>query len=127
MIFIKFVIIYLPNNIMKVSLPHSTLTLASSAPALLPSHILLSCYSVAKFATPWTAASQASLFLTISWSLLKFMSIELMMPSNHLIFYCNLLLLPSIFPSIRVFSNGVGCFYQVSKVLELQLQHQSFQ
>ena len=57
------------------------------------------------FATPWTAAHQASLSITKSWSLLKFMAIELVMPSNHLILCCLLLLLPSIFPSIRVFSN----------------------
>ena len=57
------------------------------------------------FATPWTAASQASLSITISHSLPKFMSIELVMPSNHLILCYPLLLLPSIFPSIRVFSN----------------------
>ena len=55
--------------------------------------------------TPWTAARQASLCFTISWSLLKFMSIELVMPSNHLIFCCPLLILPSTFPSIRVFPN----------------------
>ena len=55
--------------------------------------------------TPWTAACQSSLSFTISWSLLKLMSIELMMPPNHLILCCPLLLLPSIFPSIRVFSN----------------------
>ena len=54
--------------------------------------------------TPWTAAWQASLFFTISWSLLKLMSVELVMPSNHLILCCPLLL-PSVFPSIRVFSN----------------------
>ena len=54
--------------------------------------------------TPWTAARQASLPFTISWSLLKFMSIEWMMPSNHLILCHPLLLLTSIFPSIRVFS-----------------------
>ena len=54
--------------------------------------------------TPWTAACQASLPLTISWSLYKPMSIESVMPSNHLIFCHPLLLLPSIFPSIRVFS-----------------------
>ena len=53
----------------------------------------------------WTAACQASLSITNSWSLLKLMSIELVMPSNHLIFCCPLLLLPSVFPSIRVFSN----------------------
>ena len=57
------------------------------------------------FSTPWTAARQASLSFTISWSLLRLMSIEAVMPSNHLIFCCPLLLLPSIFPSIRVFSN----------------------
>ena len=56
-------------------------------------------------ATPWTAALQASLPVTISWSLLRFMSIESVMPSNHLILCHPLLLLPSIFPSIRVFSN----------------------
>ena len=57
------------------------------------------------FATPWTAARQASLSFTISWSLLKLLSIELVMPSNHLILCCPLLLLPSIFPRIRVFSS----------------------
>ena len=56
------------------------------------------------FATPWTAAAQASLSITNSWSLLKLMSIELVMPSNHLIL-CHPLLPPSIFPRIRVFSN----------------------
>ena len=55
--------------------------------------------------TPWTAACQASLPFTIFQSLLKLMSIESVMPSNHLILCCPLLLLPSIFPSIRVFSN----------------------
>ena len=57
------------------------------------------------FATPWTAARQASLSITNSQSLLRLMSIELVMPSNHLILCCHLLLPPSIFPSIRVFSN----------------------
>ena len=57
------------------------------------------------FATPWTAACQASLSITNSWSLLKLMSIELVMTSNHLILHHPLLLPPSIFPSIRVFSN----------------------
>ena len=55
-------------------------------------------------ATPWTAARKASLSITNSWSLLKLMSIESVMPPNHLIL-CRLLLPPSIFPSIRVFSN----------------------
>ena len=63
---------------------------------------LLSC--VRLFATPWTAARQASLSITNSQSLLKLMSIDLVMPPNHLMF-CHPLLLPSIFPSIRVFSN----------------------
>ena len=57
------------------------------------------------FATPWTTACQASLSITNSWSLSKLMSIESVMPSNHLILCHPLLLLPSIFPSIRVFSN----------------------
>ena len=57
------------------------------------------------FATPWTAACQASLFITNSRSLLKLMSIESVMPSSHLILGHPLLLLPSIFPSISVFSN----------------------
>ena len=55
--------------------------------------------------TPWTAAHQASLSITNSQSLLKLMSIELVMPCNHLILCCALVLLPSIFPSIRVFSS----------------------
>ena len=57
------------------------------------------------FATPGTAARQTSLSITNSWNLPKLMSIESMMPSNHLILCCTLLLPPSIFPSIRVFSN----------------------
>ena len=57
------------------------------------------------FATPWTAARQAFLSITNSRSLLKLMSIKSVMPSNHLILCCPLLLLPSIFPSIRVFSD----------------------
>ena len=59
------------------------------------------------FATPWTAAHQACLSFTISQSLLKLMSIELVMPSSHLILY-HPLHLPSIFPSIRVFSNELA-------------------
>ena len=58
------------------------------------------------FATPWTAACQASLSITSSRSLLKLMSIKSVMPSNHLILCYPLLLLPSVFPSIRVFSNA---------------------
>ena len=60
------------------------------------------------FDTPWTAAHQASLSFTISHSLLKLMSIESVMPSNQLVLCCHPLLLPSIFPSIRVFSNELA-------------------
>ena len=90
-------------------------SLSSSVQSL--SHVQL-------FATPWTAECQASLSITSSWSLLKLMSIESVMPSNHLILCHPLLLPPSIFPRIRVFSNESA---QVAKVLEFQLQHQSFQ
>ena len=64
---------------------------------------LLSCVQL--FVTPWTAAHQAFMSFTISWSLLTFISIESVMLSNQLNFRCPLLFLPSIFPSIRVFSN----------------------
>ena len=57
------------------------------------------------FGTPWITACQASVSFNISWSLIQFMSFELVMPSNLLILCCHLLLLPSTFPSIRVFSN----------------------
>ena len=67
--------------------------------------LVFSCSGMSDYVTPWTAGCQASLSFTISQSLLKLMSIELVMPSNHLILSCPLLLLPSIFPSIRGFSN----------------------
>ena len=67
--------------------------------------VQFSCSVLSNSVTPWTAAHQASLSITNSQSLLKFMSIKLVMPSNHLILCHPLLLLPSIFPSIRVFSN----------------------
>ena len=67
--------------------------------------LLFSCPVMSDLATPGTVAHQVSLPLTISQSLPNFMSIESVMPSNHLIFCLCLLLLPSIFPSIRVFSN----------------------
>ena len=79
----------------------------------------LSC--VWLLATPWTTACQTSLFITNSRSLLKLMSIKLVMPSNHLILYCPLLLLPSIFPSIRVFSNeSVLCIRWPTETAEFQ-------
>ena len=67
--------------------------------------VVQSLNHVQLFATPWTAAHQASLSFTPSWSLLKLMSIASVMPSNHLILCCPLFLPPSIFPSIRVFSS----------------------
>ena len=67
--------------------------------------VVQSLSRVQLFVTPWTAAWQASLSFTISWSLCKLKSIELVIPSNHLIFCCPLLFLPSVFPRIRVFSN----------------------
>ena len=80
---------------------------------------------VRHFATPWTATLQASLSFTISQNLLKLVSIELVMPSNHLILCFPLLFLPSVFPSIRVFFQCICSSHQVVKVLELQ--HQSIQ
>ena len=73
--------------------------------------MILSVQSLSRiqlFATPWTEAHQASLSITSSRSLLKLMSIESVMPSNHLFLCCTLLLLPSIFPSIRVFSSELA-------------------
>ena len=74
------------------------------------------------FATPWAAARSALPSFTVSWSLLKFMSIETVTLSNRLFLY-----LPSIFPSIRVFFKESALRIRGSKVLELQLQPQSFQ
>ena len=75
--------------------------------------------------TLWTAACQVSLSFTISWSSLKLMHTESVMSSNHLVLHHPFPLLPSIFPSIKVFSRWVGSSHQEVKVLELQ--HQSFQ
>ena len=77
------------------------------------------------FVTPWIAARQASLSYTQFQSLLKLMPIKLVMSSNHLILCHSLLLLPSIFPSIRVFSNESVLRVRWPQILELQLQ--SFQ
>ena len=85
---------------------------------------LLSC--VRLFVTPWIVACQASLSNTNSQSLLKLMSFESVMPSNHLIL-CHPLLLPSIFSSIRVFSNESVLHIRWPKYWEFQLHHQSFQ
>ena len=82
-----------------------------------------SCSVLSDPATPWTVAYQAFLSVTNSRSLLKLMYIASVMPSNHLILYHPLPLLPSIFPNISVFSSSL---HQMAKVLEFQLQHQSF-
>ena len=87
---------FLSLSLRAQSMPSSLQGFISSVQSL--SHVRL-------FATPWTAARQAFLSITNSWSLLKLMSIESVMPSNYLILCHPLLLLPSIFPSIRVFSN----------------------
>ena len=87
------------------------------------------CCSVARvwfFATPWTAMHQVSLPFTISQSLLRFMSIESVMPSNHLILCHPLSSCSQSFPASRSFPVS-WLFHQVAKVLELQLQHQSFE
>ena len=73
-----------------------------------PSFVVQSLSHVQLFATPWISAHQASLSFSISWSLLKLMSIESVMPSNCFILCRPFLLLPSIFPSIRVFSNELA-------------------
>ena len=84
---------------------HSGIELGSPAIQVVQFSSVQSLGHVRLFATPWTTALQVSLSITNSQSLLKVMSIESVMPSNHLILRHPLLLLPSIFPSIRVFSN----------------------
>ena len=87
--------------------------------------VIQSLNQVWLYAILWTVACQASLSFIFFWSLLKLMSIESVMSSNHLILCTLFLLLPLIFPSITVFSNESHLW--VAKVLELQLLHQSFQ
>ena len=103
-----------PFNLLKIIL----IGVLSSVQSLSP---------VRLFATPWTTACQASLSIINSQSPPKPMSIESVMPPNYLILCCTLLLLPSIFPSIKVLFKWVSSSHQVAKVLEFQLQHQSFQ
>ena len=86
----------LAGGFLTTELPGNFLTVVQS-----PSRVQL-------FVTPWTAAHQATLSFTISQSVLKLMSLESVMTSNHLILCCPLLLLPSIFPSIRIFSNELA-------------------
>ena len=90
----------------------------SPPPFNLSKHQFSSVQSLSRIwllATPWTAARQASLSITNSWSPPKLMSIELVMPSNHLILCHPLLLLPSVFPSIGVFSNESALCIRWSK------------
>ena len=87
-------------------------------------HLFSSVQSLSRvrlFVIPWTAARQASLSIANSWSLLKLMSIESVMPSDHLILCHPLLLLPSIFPSIRVFSNEPCLLENIIWIDEAQL------
>ena len=83
------------NSLVNTTGSHSVLYISS----------VQSLSRVQLFATPWAAACQVSLSITNSWSLLKLMSIMSVMPSNHLILCCPLLLLPSVFHTVRVFSN----------------------
>ena len=101
------------------SIPSSCLSSRVGQSVHLLSRVLLS-------ATPWTAARQASLYVTNSWSLLKLMSIESVMPSSHLILCHPFLLLSPITPSIKVFSSESTPHMRWLKYWEFQLQHQSF-
>ena len=83
--------------------------------------MLCCCVVQSLFATPWSAARQPSLSITIYQSLPKLMSIELVMPANHLILCHRLLLLPSIFPSVRVFSNESALRIRWSKYWSFSL------
>ena len=98
------VVVYMSMLLSQFVPPSPTSSVSSSVQFSLVQS--LSCVQL--FVTPWTTARQASLSITNSQSLLKLMSIELVMPSNHLILCHPLLLLPSIFPSIRVFSNDLA-------------------
>ena len=88
---------------------------------------VLFLFSLCIFETPWTAARHISLQFTIFWSLIKLIFIKLIMPSNNLIISHPLLILPSIFSSIRVFSSELALPHQGVKLLELQLHYQYFQ
>ena len=115
---ISFVAVLLKERISKCYLNCHSLLKYLHYELNLPISSVQSLSHVRLVATPWTAAYQASLSITISWSSLRLTSIESVMPSNHLILCCPLLLLPPIPPSIRVFSNPS---HEVAKVLEFQL------
>ena len=111
------------------TVPPSDLSASSSITQQSPSSSIFSsvqfnCLLLSYSATPWTAACLTSLSITNSQSSPKLVSIESVMPSNHLILCCPVLLLPSIFPASRYFQMSQP---QVAKVLEFQLQHQSSQ
>ena len=94
--------------VVRQTVPHQ---LSVNAAKQTPGNLLTfseSCFCCCPVATPCTAACQASLSFTISRNVLKFMSIELVMPSNHLLLCFPLLLLPSVFPSIKVFSSELA-------------------
>ena len=97
-----------PHNVASIMIYHTQGLPQSKQSTSISSYYDSSVQSVSRvqlFATPWTATRQASLSITNTWSLRTLMSIESMMPSNHLILCCPLLFLPSIYHSIRVFSN----------------------
>ena len=98
-------VIYRPFLIIKIAVTHGATGRSLSKPVIVQA---LNC--VLFLATPWAAAHQAPLPSTLSWSLLKFTSIEPVTLFNHLILCCPLLLLPSVFPSIRVFSNELALY-----------------
>ena len=89
--------------------------------------LLFSCCCVCLFVTPWTAAHQALLSSTISWSLFTVMSTELVMLPNHLILCRPLLFFAFSFSQHQGLFQSAGSSHQVAKALELQIQHQSFQ
>ena len=102
-------VVYMHNGVLaikRVILPFVTRWMGVDNSMLSEKSSVQSLSSVLLSVTPWTAAHQASLSITNSQSLLKLMSIDSVVPSNHLIFCHPLLLLPSIFPNIRVYSNG---------------------
>ena len=114
-------IVFLMNLSVKVKEKHVDAQIKCECLLFDYSQLLCSCSCVRLFTAPWTAARQASLPFTVSRSLPRFVSIELMMPSNHYTLCRPLLLLPSNLFQCQ------GLFQWVAKVLELQLQHQSFQ
>ena len=101
-----------------------TLGSLNSVLSCVPQLVVVQSFShVWLFVTPWIAACQASLSFTISWSLLKLMSIESVTPANYLVLYCPLLFLPSVFPSIGFFFQWVSSSHQVAQLLLLLLSH----